>query len=582
MSTFTFILAGGPGCLSVCERHRYLQKSGAHAPLFLSLKRKKAGSWHKPWARTMERALTDPQGRETNNRSAQRLSLKERLALIGLIDEGMRRGSPESPVMADLFNDLWKLVDRTVSGSRISRLKPENSLNGFRMFEIRAETGESLGRLNMLYLKKPLPCYYLVYVEVAAPFRRKGLGNRILEYFRDFLTQRSAIGILDNIIPATDPTYHIYFKQAWEPVESIIGEGILRKEDHYMIYIPPALQGKDLRGPLVKLVYHLKRKREAIDMRDNEMMVQRTIAEFKELYNALLTYFEAEIEKEDPSPLMRFMFTRFVTKLISFRRRIADLIGYTGGDSMEQIVLHPKVSRLPVQSYAPDGLAENQTVVEGKKGLYGQLPEELKRHAARFIEALPNYERPSLLAWCKEKGLSPGKSLTLGDLMDLGFDPTRLKEIVIDGEAFIFERIQVRQLPELRKKALLLMKAEAALSGVRANNTPIGINPPLLVIRDMGNAYVLRRKIEGIHWDEALEQLLTAPSLKPLNATIGLDRIVKLTVKQALKNVAHALDLQEETLLDQLTCFVSWNLGANQPKLLVHFDGAFLESLWLA
>jgi len=57
----------------------------------------------------------------------------------------------------------------------------------------------------MLYLRKPIPCYYLVYVEVGGPFRRKGLGNRILEYFKDFLVEKSAIGILDNIIPKKSP-----------------------------------------------------------------------------------------------------------------------------------------------------------------------------------------------------------------------------------------------------------------------------------------------------------------------------------------------------------------------------------------
>ncbi len=116
-----------------------------------------------------------------------RLGLQDRLALIALIDEGLRSGSSRFPMPADLFSNLWELVQATVSGSRINRLKPEAAGNGFQVFEITAETGESLGRLHMLYLKKPLPCYYLVYVEVAPPFRRKGLGTRILEHFRDFL-----------------------------------------------------------------------------------------------------------------------------------------------------------------------------------------------------------------------------------------------------------------------------------------------------------------------------------------------------------------------------------------------------------
>ena len=73
----------------------------------------------------------------------------------------------------------------------------------------------------MLYLNKPIPCYYLVYVEVAAPFRNKGLGNLVLRVFRDFLVQKAAVGILDNIIPGNDPTYDIYLKLNWKPIEHI-------------------------------------------------------------------------------------------------------------------------------------------------------------------------------------------------------------------------------------------------------------------------------------------------------------------------------------------------------------------------
>ena len=55
-------------------------------------------------------------------------------------------------------------------------------------------------------------------------------------------------------------------------------------------------------------------------MRDNEEMVRQTIAEFKELHAALLvTYFEADLKEGTLHiPLMRFMFTRYVTKLIAF------------------------------------------------------------------------------------------------------------------------------------------------------------------------------------------------------------------------------------------------------------------------
>ncbi len=101
---------------------------------------------------------------------------------------------------------------------------------------------------------------------------------------------------------------------------TVNGDGV------YLVYIPPALAGKDLRGAVLKLLHHIKRKRPHIDMRDNEAMVKRTIEEFKDLYAALLSYFEKAITNGEEAPVMRFMFTRFVTKLIGFRRRIAQLL----------------------------------------------------------------------------------------------------------------------------------------------------------------------------------------------------------------------------------------------------------------
>ena len=510
------------------------------------------------------------------------LGVNDRLGLISLIDEGMRMGSSNSPAMADLFSNLWDLVDATASGSKISLLEPEEKRKGFHVFEITAETGENLGRLNMLYLKKPLPCYYLVYVEVAAPFRRKGLGNRILDYFRDFLIRKSALGILDNIIPEDDSTYDIYDKHAWEPVEAIIGEGILEAGDNYMVFVPPRLQGRALREPILKLVYHIKRKRAAIDMRDNELMVQRTIAEFKDLYAALLAYFDGQIGKGSSDALMRFMFTRFVTKLVAFRRRIGDLIGYTGGGSMEQISLTPEIAALPVQSYAPAEIASKPSFVDGDMALFMRLPMEVIDNPASAIETLPNYQRPSYTAWLKSRGLKPNHALKIGDLMDLGFDPTRLKEIEIGGEPYIFERIQVRLMPALEKKKTLLERAMMELAGFKVRNARFHANPPLLTIRDRGNAYVLRRKVEGIHWEEAIEQLQTSPNLKALNETMNVDRLIMATVAEANALLTQKLKAEEGALIEQVACFVSWNLEMNQPRLMIEFAGSSLEAVWMA
>lgn len=509
------------------------------------------------------------------------LGLSEKLGLIGLIGEGIRSGSSKTAVVADLFSDLWGLVDTTVSGSKISRLKPEDTRNGFQVFEINSATGESLGRLNMLYLKKPIPCYYLVYVEVAGPFRRKGLGSRILEYFRDFLIENSALGILDNIIPEEDPTYSIYFKLGWEPLEAFIGDGILARDNHFMIYVPPRLRSRSLREPILKIVYHLKRKRAAIDMRDNEVMVQRTIAEFKDLYVALLTYFETEIAAGKHTPLMRFMFTRFVTKLISFRRRIGTLLGYTGGDSLEQIVLAQKVAAIQMKTYPPSELTSDSPAVIGDIELWKRLPEMLRNHPARIIESLPNYARPSLASWLKERGMIPSDRLTIGDLMDLGFDPTRLKEITIDKEKFIFERIHTRQLTGLAKRQELLRRVKSEVPGIRVCNAELKVNPSLLVIRDRGNAYVLRRKVGGIHWEEAVEQLQSVPFLKNMNESMKIDRLILGTVRKANEMIAARLGLKEEVVADALTFFVPWDFEGNRPRLMIDFANSYLESLWM-
>jgi glyoxylase-like metal-dependent hydrolase (beta-lactamase superfamily II) len=510
------------------------------------------------------------------------LTLHERLGLVALIDEGMRLGSPGSPLAADLFNDLWDLMSATVSGSRLERLKPESSGNGFRVLEINAETGENLGRLNMLYLRKPIPCYYLVYVEVAAPFRKRGLGNRILTIFREFLVSRSAIGILDNIIPNDDPTYDIYLKHLWKPIQALIGDSLSDRNDNYMIFVPPALEGRNLREHVLRLLYHLKRKRTVIHMRENERMVERTITEFRELYRTLLAYFEKQIHYGEPSPFMRFMFTRFVTKLIAFRRRIGDLVGYTGGESMEQITLRPEVARLEVKSYPPRELTHGKALGNGDLALLNRLPENVMTNPAPSIESLPNYRRPSFLAWLDEQGKAYGDPLTLGDLMDLGFDPTRLKEITIQGEPFIFERLQTRQLPGLKKKNKLLARIASEMSGAKVSGVPLKTNPVLMVIRDRGNAYVLRRKISAIHWEEAVEQLQTNPLLKTVNSTLHTDKLLLTTMGMAHEAIADRLGLKKETIHDQVTSFVSWDLKNNQPKLVIDFEGTFLESIWMA
>lgn len=518
----------------------------------------------------------------TRPKTSQELKLNERLGLVALIDEGMRSGLAEAPVAANLFSDLWKLVDATAKGSKINRMKFEDSPNGFQNLEIKAESGDDLGRLNMIYLKKPVPCYYLVYVEVAAPYRRKGLGNLILKHFAEFLTEKSAVGILDNIIPQEDPTNDIYLKHSWVPVEDVIGDVMFYKDNNYMVFIPPSLRTRDLKQPFLKLMYHLKRKRAVIDIRENETMVRKTLNEFKELYEALMTYFHSELEEPQSSVFIRFLFTRFVTKFISFRRRIGDLVGYTGGESTEQVVLDPKIQRLQVKSYAPREFVKEGTFGMGDLGLLSELPDALRREPAQVIELLPNYRRPAFLAWLKEHRKTYRDTLTLEDLMDLGFDPTRLKEIDIDGESYIFERAQARQIEDLQRRNGLLDRISRKMPNTKIRSARLKTNPILLIIRDRGNAYVLRRKIDAIHWEEAIEQLKTDPILKSMNEATRMDRIVIETVRRFATAASDKLGTKEENVLDLLTPFVSWDLENNRPKMVIDSSFSYMDTLWIA
>jgi hypothetical protein len=124
--------------------------------------------------------------------------------------------------------------------------------------------------------------------------------------------------------------------------------------------------------------------------------------------------------------------------------------------------------------------------------------------------------------------------------------------------------------------------ASKKMAGFRAKNAQIRLNPPLLTIRDRGNAYILRHKINGIHWEEAVEQLKTVPVLVKMNESTQCDRIIFATVREAGEIMAEQLGVTQSDILDSLTCFVSWDLKANRPRLMVDFALTFLESIWMA
>jgi len=120
------------------------------------------------------------------------------------------------------------------------------------------------------------------------------------------------------------------------------------------------------------------------------------------------------------------------------------------------------------------------------------------------------------------------------------------------------------------------------MANARPSNAQLRVNPPLLTILDRGNAYVLRRKVSGIHWEEAIEQLQSAPHLTNMNGSMKIDRVILGTVRNTHQLISAQLDLREETVGDSLTCFVQWDLESNQPRLMIDFTNVYLESVWMA
>ena len=113
-------------------------------------------------------------------------------------------------------------------------------------------------------------------------------------------------------------------------------------------------------------------------------------------------------------------------------------------------------------------------------------------------------------------------------------------------------------------------------------NTKVRFNPPLLLIRDRGNGYVLRRKVPGIHWEEAVEQLNTSLALRELNNHLGLERIVTKTVAKVTERIKSNIEVEDHDLVDPSGFFVSWDLETNQPRMVIDMTSSYLETVWIS
>jgi GNAT superfamily N-acetyltransferase len=522
--------------------------------------------------------LTDQVAEIGNRIERTGIRIKEALSVIDVtFDDRLHASSPY-----EAFAGLNTLIDRTVHGARVESFRPRKGTPRFHTLEIHTEEGEILGYLNMLHLKRPLPCYYLVYVEVMPSFRGLGLGSRILSAFMGFLKDEGAVGLLDNIIPADEPAYEMYRRLGWRVLAEYMGNGIADELATFMVFIPDSVRSSHLEEDFMSILVSLQKKRSVIDMHDNEDMVRRTIEEFRSIYGALVQLFHDELASGASPPLLRFMFTRLTTKLIGFRRRITTLIGYTGGESLQQLSFSDDVLNLPIQPYSLWNLTREDAGAWGDHEVLRGLPHDLKEEPTFFIESLPLYKRPYLSDWMKKTGAHPSAPLTIGDLIDCGLDPTRLREFHHEGVDYIFERISPLFFSSLIKKRDFLRKVEKATSGVRFRRAIGRVNPILLIVRDRGNTYVLRRKLGGVHSQEALDQLITMPHLKELNRAVGIDTALTSTIKDARDFLRKEFAPRFRREIDELTYFVPWDVERNLPSVTVDVSGISLNTLWIS
>jgi hypothetical protein len=271
-----------------------------------------------------------------------------------------------------------------------------------------------------------------------------------------------------------------------------------------------------------------------------------------------------------------------VTKVLGFRRRIASLLGYTGGESLDQISISDQIRNLPIQPYSLWWAKEKKTEIWGEKEIIRLLPEELKKNPSLYIEDLPLYKRPYLSGWIERKGDGRSPRIKISDLLELGFDPTKLKAFRHGGVDYIFERTSPRFLSSIEKKIRFLHKIAEYGSRVKFHHGSIQINPPLVILEDRGNVYILRRKVEGIHLEEGLDQLRTSPNLKEMNRAMGIDRMVITMIDEIKEWLRKVCDpgLHEE--IEDLTFFVPWDLQKDIPKLMVDDTGMSLHNVWAA
>jgi len=79
-----------------------------------------------------------------------------------------------------------------------------------------------------------------------------------------------------------------------------------------------------------------------------------------------------------------------------------------------------------------------------------------------------------------------------------------------------------------------------------------------------------------------VEQIHSSSRLKDLDSSLKLHGMILGTVREANRAVSKQVKVEGAEPQDLLACFVSWDINANQPLLMVDFSNCYLESVWMA
>ncbi len=103
----------------------------------------------------------------------------------------------------------------------------------------------------------------------------------------------------------------------------------------------------------------------------------------------MVKYFEEGIRTWRKRLVYAVYVYRFVTKYLGFSRRISNLLGYTGGESLEQIVIGFRGSCTARPVICSTRLGRQPVFSDRRQGIVAPFARVLKKFPARIIESLP-------------------------------------------------------------------------------------------------------------------------------------------------------------------------------------------------